>query len=110
MRIRKDTDDLQEEEIILVSEVSDALAHPARIRIYQYIMKCNKERTPVCNKDVVNAFDYSQATISQHIKKLCRSGLVQMQKNDKCSMYYANIGILMKYLDATRKFSTFEAR
>lgn len=110
MRIRKDTDDLQEEEITLVAQVSDALAHPARIRIYQYIMKCNKERIPVCNKDVVSAFDYSQATISQHIKKLCQSGLVQMQKNEKCSMYYANIGVLMKYLDATRKFSTFDAR
>ncbi len=110
MRIRKDTEDLQAEEIALVAQVSDALAHPARIRIYQYIMKCNKDRIPVCNKDVVNAFDYSQATISQHIKKLCQSGLIQMQKNDKCSMYYANIGILMKYLDATRKFSTFDAR
>ncbi|MDD2217721.1 MAG: helix-turn-helix domain-containing protein [Eubacteriales bacterium] len=110
MRIRKDNDYLLEEEILLVSQVSDALAHPARIKIYQYIMKCNKDRIPVCNKDVVNEFDYSQSTISQHINKLCRSGLVQMQKNDKCSMYYANIGVLMKYLDATKKFSTFNAR
>lgn len=109
MRIRKNTDDLHEEEVLLISQVSDSLAHPARIKIYQYIMKCNKERLPVCNKDVVAAFDYSQATISQHIKKLCQSGLVQMQKNDKCSMYYANIGILIKYLNATKKFSTFQA-
>ena len=110
MRIRKDNDDLLEDEIMLVSQVSDALAHPARIRIYQYIMKCNKERTPVCNKDVVAEFDYSQATISQHIKKLVQSGLVQTRKDDKCSMYFANIGVLGKYLDATRKFGTFQAR
>ena len=109
MRLRKESDDMQEEEIVLVAQVSDALAHPARIKIYQFIMKCNKERVPVCNKDVVAAFDYSQATISQHIKKLIQANLVQMKKDDKCSMYYANMGILMKYLDATRKFSTFQA-
>ena len=67
-------------------------------------MQCNRNRTPVCNKDVVEAFEYSQATISQHIKRLVKSGLIQVQKKDKFSMYYANIGILGKYLDATKKF------
>ena len=104
MRLRKETDELQEEEILLIAQVSDALAHPARIKIYRYIMKCNKDRLPVCNKDVVAAFDYSQATISQHLKKLIDAELVQMQKSGKFSMYYANFGILMKYLDATKKF------
>ena len=109
MRLRKENDLMHEDEIILVAQVSDALAHPARIKIYQYIMQCNKDRVNVCNKDVVAAFDYSQATISQHIKKLVEADLVQIKKIDKCSMYYANIGKLMKYLDATRKFSTFQA-
>jgi DNA-binding transcriptional ArsR family regulator len=109
MRLRKESDNMQEEEILLVAQVSDALAHPARIKIYQYIMKCNKERTSVCNKDVVAVFDYSQATISQHLKKLIQADLIQVQKNDKFSIYYANMGILMKYLDATKKFSTFQA-
>ena len=104
MRLRKEPNEMQEEEVLLIAQVSDALAHPARIKIYRFIMKCNKERLPVCNKDVVAAFDYSQATISQHIKKLIDAELVQMQKNDKFSMYYANFGILMKYLDATKKF------
>ncbi|QIB67897.1 winged helix-turn-helix transcriptional regulator [Aminipila butyrica] len=109
MRLRKDADYMQEEEIVLVAQVSDALAHPARIKIYQFIMQCNKERLPVCNKDVVAAFDYSQATISQHIKKLVQAELVQTQSKDKYSYYYANIGVLMKYLSATKKFSTFQA-
>ena len=34
MRLRKDNDLMQEDEIILVAQVSDALAHPARIKIY----------------------------------------------------------------------------
>jgi ArsR family transcriptional regulator len=104
MRLRKEANELQEEEILLIAQVSDALAHPARIKIYRFIMKCNRERVPVCNKDVVAAFDYSQATISQHLKKLIDAELVQMQKSDKFSMYFANFGILMKYLDATKKF------
>jgi len=104
MRLRKEADDLHEEEILLIANVSDALAHPARINIYRYIMKCNKERTPVCNKDVVAAFDYSQATISQHLKKLITSELIQVKRNDKFSMYYANLGVLVKFLNATKKF------
>ena len=109
MRLRKENDLMQEDEILLVAQVSDALAHPARIKIYQYIMQCNKDRINVCNKDVVAAFDYSQATISQHIKKLIEADLIQVKKIDKCSMYYANIGMLTRYLNATRKFSTFQA-
>lgn len=104
MRLRKEPDTLQEDDILLIASVSDSLAHPARIKIYRYIMRANKERRKVCNKDVVEAFDYSQATISQHIKKLVGSGLLEVKKDDRFSYYYANLGMLMKYLDATRKF------
>lgn len=104
MRLRKESDDMQEEEILLVAQVSDALAHPARIKIFRFIMNCNRNRQTVCNKDVVAAFDYSQATISQHIKKLVQADLVQVKKSDKFSIYYVNIGILGKYVDAVKKF------
>lgn len=104
MRLRKECDDLQEDEILLIARVSDALAHPARIKIYRFIMQNNRNRVTICNKDVVAAFDYSQATISQHIKKLVDADLIEVKKSDKFSMYYANIGVLMKYLDATKKF------
>ncbi len=108
MRIRKDTEFMEEDEILIVSQISDALAHPARIKIYQFIMKCNTERRLVCNKDVVSNFNYSQATISQHLKKLVSADLLQIQKKDRYSYYYANIGMLMRYLNATKKFSTFK--
>ena len=104
MRLRKEPDTMQEDEILMIAKVSDALAHPARINIYRYIMQCNRNRTLVCNKDVVAAFDYSQATISQHIKKLTDSGLIEVKKNDKFSYYYANMGALAQYLSATKKF------
>ena len=102
MRIRKEPDEMHEEEILLTAKVSDALAHPARLKIFRFIFLNNRNRTRVCNKDIVAAFDYSQATISQHIKKLAEAELVQVQKEDKFSYYYVNLGILGKYIDAVK--------
>ena len=104
MRLRKESDEMQEEEILLVARVSDALAHPARVKIFRFIYIANRNRQTVCNKDVVAAFSYSQATISQHIKKLAESQLIQVKKSDKYSFYYVNIGILGRYMDAVKKF------
>ena len=105
MRLRKEIDEMQEKDILLIAKISDALAHPARIKIFRYIMQENKNLSKVCNKDLVAYFDYSQATISQHTKKLVDSGLVEVKKKDKYSYYYANLGMLMQYLNATKKFS-----
>ena len=80
MRLRKESDSMQDDEVLLIAQISDALAHPARINIYRLIMQCNKERTNICNKDVVAAFNYSQATVSQHIKKLVDSGLSRSKR------------------------------
>ncbi|MEA4921937.1 MAG: helix-turn-helix domain-containing protein [Eubacteriaceae bacterium] len=104
MRIRKDNDEILDDEVSLMAQCSDALAHPARIRMFRHIMACNKSLARVCNKDLVGTFDYSQATISQHIKKLITSGLVNAKREDRYTYYYANIGTLMKYLDVTKKF------
>lgn len=68
MRLRKEIDEMQEKDILLIAKISDALAHPARIKIFRYIMQENKNLSKVCNKDLVAYFDYSQATISQHVK------------------------------------------
>lgn len=104
MRLRKESDNMLEEEILLIAGVSDALAHPARIKIFRYIMQANKAMITVCNKDLVEHFDYAQATISQHVKKLVQSGLIEVRKKDKYSYYYANLGMLAQYLNATKKF------
>ncbi|NLD19449.1 MAG: winged helix-turn-helix transcriptional regulator [Clostridiales bacterium] len=104
MRLRKEIDEMQEQDILLIAKISDALAHPVRIKIFRYIMAQNKARTKVCNKDLVNYFDYSQATISQHVKKLSDAELVQVQKEDRYSYYYVHLGTLNDYLVATKKF------
>jgi len=104
MRLRKEIDEMQEQDILLIARISDALAHPARIKIFRYIMTQNKQRNRVCNKDLVNEFDYSQATISQHVKKLKDAGLIEVKKEDRYSYYFVHLGTLNDYLVATKKF------
>lgn len=50
-----------------------ALAHPARIAILQRIMIAN---TCICG-DLVGELGLAQATISQHLKELKNTGLIQ---------------------------------
>ena len=104
MRVRKDIDELKEKDILLIARISDALAHPARIKIFRYVMQQNRERKPVCNKDLVKEFGYAQATISQHVSKLVQADLLQVQKKDRFSYYFVHLGTLQNYLEATRKF------
>ncbi len=104
MRIRKDTA-LGKEDIQLIAKASDALAHPGRVEIFRYIYSENLARRPVCNKDLVEEFDYAQATVSQHMRKLVISGLVDVQKKETYSYYYVNIGMLGRYLNAVRKLN-----
>lgn len=108
MRIRKNTNyDLQLDgiDLELIASVSDALAHPVRLLLFRYIMQQNRKMKKVCTKDLTNVFDYAQATISQHMKRLVKSGLVEVKKVDRFNYYFANMGVLMRYLDASKKFS-----
>ena len=106
MRIRRDSDNMLEEEIKEVHDlgVQIAIVVGVRIKIFQFIMKNNATLTLVCNKDVVANFDYAQATISQHLKTLIKSGLIEVQKKDKFSYYFVNIGLHNKYVQVVQKF------
>lgn len=105
MRIRKDNKDLMENEILLIADVSDALAHPLRVKMLKYIMTQNRAMKTVCTKDLVEEFGYAQATISQHMKKLVLSGLVESKHKEKFNYYYVNLGLLARYVNAAKKFS-----
>lgn len=50
-----------------------ALAHPARIAIIQHLLQA---KSCICN-DLVDVLPLAQATISQHLKELKASGLIQ---------------------------------
>ena len=106
MRIRKNNPSysiLTEEEILSAAKVSDALAHPARIQMLQFILKANAERKIVTNKDVVEEFEYSQATVSQHLTKMIIGGILETKKKGTSTCYYVKAGALVKYTNTILK-------
>jgi len=111
MRIRRNTPDdaaLNDEEILAVAKISDALAHPVRIRLLRYILSENLARRSVTNKDLVSVFGYAQATISQHLSKLLIGGLIEVQKSGTSSCYFARVGKLLSYTETIKKIDTHE--
>ncbi len=56
-----------------LAAVAKVLAHPARVAIIQYLLKSN-----TCfNGHLVGELGLAQATISQHLKELKNSGIIQ---------------------------------
>lgn len=53
--------------------LAKALAHPARIAILQHLLKTNA----CINNDLVHELGLAQATISQHLRELKETGLIQ---------------------------------
>jgi len=111
MRIRKEEPlDLlsNDDEILAAAKISDALAHPVRIKMLRHILSENLARQNVTNKDLVAAFGYAQATISQHMTKLLIGGLVDVRKKGTSSCYYARIGRISSYIETLRKLDSRE--
>lgn len=105
MRIRKRPQDFPDETVDLITSVSDALAHPVRLQLFRFIMQKNKAMELVCTRDLVETFDYAQATVSQHMNKLVIAGLITTRRKDKHTYYFANIGVLTQYINATKHFA-----
>ena len=105
MRIRK-VKELDNKDVELISTVSNALAHPVRVELFKFIFDRNREFKDVCTKDLVENFDYAQATISQHMKVLLKAGLVTGKDVTKYTYYYVNLGMFGKYLETVKTFST----
>lgn len=95
----------EEDRITILARMSDAMAHPARIRMFRYILKRNTERRPVRNKDLVADFEYAQATISQHMSKLIIADLIETRQDGTSTLYYANIGAVRKFVDMIQDFN-----
>jgi len=109
MRIRRNTPvdtALNDDEILAAAKISDALAHPVRIRMLRYILSENLARRAVTNKDLVTVFDYAQATISQHVSKLIVGGLLESKRRGTSSCYFARVGKLLSYTETLKKIDT----
>jgi ArsR family transcriptional regulator len=106
MRIRSDKEINISEESKLIASASDAFAHPLRVELFRYVYKENMQRKGVCTKELVAHFGYSQSTISQHMKKLLISGLLEGKRENSFLYYYVNLGTLSKFLNAVKKLNS----
>ncbi len=64
--------DYKDDEIAL-ARFAKALGHPARIAIMKHLASM----TDCCFTDILNELPIAQATVSQHLKELKDSGLIQ---------------------------------
>lgn len=56
-----------------LADLAKAIAHPARVRILRILCR---QRACVCG-DIVAGLPLAQSTVSQHLKQLKESGLIQ---------------------------------
>jgi len=88
-----------------IAKVANALAHPLRVALVRYLSEKNNGQgvdNITCNKDLVEMFDYSQSTISQHVKILKEAGLFLTESKDKFTFYYLNAELLKGFANSLR--------
>jgi len=56
-----------------LAQLAKALGHPARVAIIDFLLK---QQSCMC-KDIVDELPLAQATISQHLRELKNTGLIQ---------------------------------
>ena len=83
-----------------LANMAKALAHPARIAILQHLVKKN---ACVCG-DLVEELGLAQATISQHLKELKNTGLIQGTIEGTSVCYCINPKVWNQYRDYQRRF------
>jgi predicted transcriptional regulator len=76
------------------------LAHPARLAILQYIIN---QKACICN-DLVDELGLAQATISQHLKELKNSGLIQGSIEGKSVCYCIDDVVWNSYAEGFKVF------
>ena len=92
-----------------MAELADALAHPARVALVRYLSQKNLGKgvdNVTCNKDLVEQFDYSQSTLSQHVKVLKECGLFRVETRDKFNYYHLNRELLAEYTELLGELGT----
>ncbi len=71
------------QEDIDLARFSRALSHPARIAILNHL---NREGSCNC-KTLVQLLPLAQATVSQHLKELLDSGMIQVRQSPPRTIY-----------------------
>jgi DNA-binding transcriptional ArsR family regulator len=82
-----------------MAKICKALSHPTRIRILEFL---KKEDRCICG-DIVDMLPLAQSTVSQHLKILKQSGLVQGEIEGLCTCYCLNKETLERFKDRVNK-------
>lgn len=86
-----------------IAKIANAISHPLRVALVRYLSQKNNGSgvdNHTCNKDLVAMFDYSQSTISQHVKVLKNAGLISTVRKDKFTLYTVNKVLLLKFAES----------
>ena len=78
-----------------LAKIFKALGHPTRVKIIEHLIRIN---SCVCGQ-IVDIFPFSQSTISQHLKLLKDSGIVQGKIEGPTTCYCVNRDILNEFKD-----------
>lgn len=83
-----------------MAELANALSHPLRVALVRYLDSKDTGGgldNATCNKDLVQMFDYSQSTMSQHVKILTECGLFTVERKDQFRYYFLNRDLLVEF-------------
>lgn len=83
----------QDDSAEAISQLAWALAHPVRIRILRFLLG---RKNCVCG-EIVDQFSLAQSTISQHLKILKQSGLIQGEVDGPKVCYGVNTKRLAEF-------------
>ena len=68
------------------AKIIKSLSDPSRLKIID-ILSCGE----MCACDILQHFDFTQPTLSHHMKVLIESGLVEVRREGLWNYYYLNI-------------------
>ncbi|MEK7723769.1 MAG: ArsR family transcriptional regulator [Acidobacteriota bacterium] len=103
MRLRTEQN-LENAKRIFNAKIADALGHPLRIEIIEYVAEKNSVRNDICNGELVSKLPVSQATVSQHIKRLVEAEILIVRRENGFSFYTVNQVVLHKFLENIGSF------
>lgn len=73
------------EEQIKLARYAKALGHPARVLIFEYLIK--NSQSCCYSGDMIEILPIARSTLSQHLKELKNSGLIQGEINPPMIKY-----------------------
>jgi DNA-binding transcriptional ArsR family regulator len=83
-----------------IAVMAKAIAHPARVAILQHLVKKN---ACVCG-DLVDEFGLAQPTISQHLRELKNTGIIQGTVEGTSVCYCLSPKVWKQYKDLFNHF------